>query len=533
MKIYTKSIFIPFFLSCFLLFCAFFTRYSTTFDEMVCLRFNEALVQKGTARLSVGEVLRRLRVLQAELADHDQEQVERSSLDAVIAELVNETLINHKDKGVRAYTACCLADILRLCAPDAPYTPSQLNSIFELFVSQLKGLTGPEMPYYAQAFYLLESLSQVKSIVLMADLSNGHVLTIELFRVFFEIATPEQPRNVIISMVDILAQLIDESVMLPSKVIDMIFSQFTGLGSKTSHPFTLKIERPPAYIMAKQLCNICAERLQRYVCQYFTDIVFEANRSIDENFQVELDEVMLQDVEKAHRLVYELYVASPPILENVMPQLEQELMAENVTFRLLSTSTISEMLSVKEQKIDFTKEYPSLWKSWLSRGNDKSPVIRIKCYSTEVMATVVEGILAKYVDVDEKVRMTVCKMLGSLDYCTVREKIPSNVLDVLSDRSKDRKQVVRIEAMHCLGKLYNMAYNDISLIFLSLENLNATTEWFSLIPSRILHTIYINDKEINILLESMIPKEEKLLFFLSLFRLLAIKYQRQGRCAII
>lgn len=53
--------------------------------------------------------------------------MERSSLDAVIAELVNETLINHKDKGVRAYTACCLADILRLCAPDAPYTPSQLN----------------------------------------------------------------------------------------------------------------------------------------------------------------------------------------------------------------------------------------------------------------------------------------------------------------------------------------------------------------------------------------------------------------------
>lgn len=55
----------------------------------------------------------------------------------------------------------------------------------------MKGLTGPEMPYYAQAFYLLESLSQVKSIVLMADLSNGHVLTIELFRVFFEIATYE------------------------------------------------------------------------------------------------------------------------------------------------------------------------------------------------------------------------------------------------------------------------------------------------------------------------------------------------------
>ncbi|KAG4304091.1 hypothetical protein PORY_002455 [Pneumocystis oryctolagi] len=478
---------------------------------MVCLRFKETLIQKGTTRLSVGEVLKRLRVLQTELADHDQEQVERSSLDIVISELVDETLLNHKDKGVRAYTACCLADILRLCAPDAPYTSSQLNvcRIFELFVSQLKGLVGPETPYYAQAFYLLESLSQVKSVVLIADLSNGDALTTELFRVFFEIANQEQPRNVVISMVDILAQLIDESSMLPSKVVEMILSQFIGTSSKTNSPFS-KVQRSPAYTMAKQLCNICSERLQRYVCQYFTDIVFEANKSIDENFQTELDEMVLGDVEKAHRLVYELYIVSPPILENIMPQLEQELMVENVMFRLLSTSTISEILSIKEQKVDFVKEYPSLWKSWLSRGNDKSSAIRIKwleglfniltnfSYPAEVVAIAIEGILTKHVDIDEKVRMTVCKMLGSLDYHVVLERVPSSILEALSDRCKDRKQIVRVEAMHCLGKLYNMAYDDIS------KDMNVTVEWFSLIPSRILHTIYINDKEINILLETVL-----------------------------
>ncbi|KAG5438999.1 hypothetical protein PCANB_002329 [Pneumocystis canis] len=477
---------------------------------MVCLRFKETLLQKGTARLSVGEILKRLRILQAELAEHDQEQVERTSLNTVINELANDTLLNHKDKGVRAYTACCLADILRLCAPDAPYTPSQLNHIFELFVSQLKGLANQEMPYYAQAFYLLESLSQVKSVVLMVDLSNGPLLTIELFRICFEMASSEQPRNVMISMVDILAQLIDESATLPSKVIDMILNQFIVTESKISHSFISKTDRSPAYTMVKQLCNICAERLQRYVSQYFTDIIFEANRFIDENPQIELDEAMLEQVEKAHCLVYELYVASPPILENIIPQLEQELMAENVTLRLLSTSTVSQMLSVKEQKVDFIKEYPLLWKSWISRGNDKNSAIRIKwleglfnvlknfSYSTEVMTIVVDGILTKHVDIDEKIRMIVCKMIGSLDYHMICERIPSSILEALSDRCKDRKHIVRIEAMHCLGKLYDMAYNDI------LKDLNAMTGWFSLIPSRILHTIYINDKEINILLESVL-----------------------------
>ncbi|KAG4301494.1 hypothetical protein PCK1_002420 [Pneumocystis canis] len=493
---------------------------------MVCLRFKETLLQKGTARLSVGEILKRLRILQAELAEHDQEQVERTSLNTVINELANDTLLNHKDKGVRAYTACCLADILRLCAPDAPYTPSQLNHIFELFVSQLKGLANQEMPYYAQAFYLLESLSQVKSVVLMVDLSNGPLLTIELFRICFEMASSEQPRNVMISMVDILAQLIDESATLPSKVIDMILNQFIVTESKISHSFISKTDRSPAYTMVKQLCNICAERLQRYVSQYFTDIIFEANRFIDENPQIELDEAMLEQVEKAHCLVYELYVASPPILENIIPQLEQELMAENVTLRLLSTSTVSQMLSVKEQKVDFIKEYPLLWKSWISRGNDKNSAIRIKwleglfnvlknfSYSTEVMTIVVDGILTKHVDIDEKIRMIVCKMIGSLDYHMICERIPSSILEALSDRCKDRKHIVRIEAMHCLGKLYDMAYNDMYIVydlkirfvtdFSSLKDLNAMTGWFSLIPSRILHTIYINDKEINILLESVL-----------------------------
>ncbi|KTW25896.1 hypothetical protein T552_03170 [Pneumocystis carinii B80] len=474
---------------------------------MARLGFKETLISKGGGRFSVNELLKRLRVLQSELAEHDQEQIERESLNGIIVELINEGLLNHKDKGVRAYTACCLADILRLCAPDAPYTPSQLNNIFELFVGQLKNLFSSELPYYAQSFYLLESLSQVKSVVLIADLSNGHSLTMELFRMFFEMVTPEQPRNVVIAMVDILAQLIDEFATLPPKVIDIMLSQFTVASSKKNHPFGMKTERPPAYIMAKQLFNICAERLQRYVCQHFTDVVFEANRSIERDPQVELDKVVLEEVEKVHNLVYELYIASPSVLENIMPQLEQELMVENVALRLLSTSTISEMFSIKEQKVDFVKEYPSLWKSWVSRGNDKNSSIRIRWleglfnvlinfgYSPEAMAVAIEGILSKHVDIDEKVRMTVCKMIGSLDYKIVSERIPSNILEALSDRCKDRKHMVRVEAMHCLGKLYYMAYNDI------LKNSNPTTEWFLSIPSRILHTIYINDKEINALLE--------------------------------
>lgn len=57
----------------------------------------------------------------------EQESIDVNSLTKVAKELASTNLITHKDRGVRAFTACCLVDILRICAPDAPFTPAQLK----------------------------------------------------------------------------------------------------------------------------------------------------------------------------------------------------------------------------------------------------------------------------------------------------------------------------------------------------------------------------------------------------------------------
>ena len=57
----------------------------------------------------------------------EQEEKERDSFLKVAKDLASPNLLAHKDKGVKAWTACCLVDILRLCAPDAPYTAQQLK----------------------------------------------------------------------------------------------------------------------------------------------------------------------------------------------------------------------------------------------------------------------------------------------------------------------------------------------------------------------------------------------------------------------
>lgn len=65
--------------------------------------------------------------LQGELKGLAQEAVETSTLTPITKQLIDSAIVNHKDRGVRIYAACCIADMLRLLAPDAPYSESKLK----------------------------------------------------------------------------------------------------------------------------------------------------------------------------------------------------------------------------------------------------------------------------------------------------------------------------------------------------------------------------------------------------------------------
>lgn len=100
---------------------------SVSGDGLHRLRFNEPISWRAGRQIPVADLLRRLESLAAELRELDQEDTDRDSLTKVSQELANGHLLGHRDKGVRAWTACCVVDILRLCAPDAPFTGNQLK----------------------------------------------------------------------------------------------------------------------------------------------------------------------------------------------------------------------------------------------------------------------------------------------------------------------------------------------------------------------------------------------------------------------
>ncbi len=188
------------------------------------LKFHEKLVGKG---LSIDALQKKLKALHNELAEMDQEHVDTHSLSTVRKELIHPTILLHKDKGVKAYAACCLADLLRLYAPDAPYTQSELRDIFSFFMKQLtQGLKGADSSYYNEFFHLLESLSTVKSVVLVCDLPNAEELMVQIFKGFFGLIKLELAKKIELFVADILIALIDECQSLPQEVLELILQKF-------------------------------------------------------------------------------------------------------------------------------------------------------------------------------------------------------------------------------------------------------------------------------------------------------------------
>ncbi|KUJ19587.1 uncharacterized protein LY89DRAFT_581626 [Mollisia scopiformis] len=560
--------------------------------QLGSLTFNEPLSWRAGKPIPTGDLLRRLDALSSELREMDQEETDKDSLTKVAKELAGHNLLSHKDKGVRAFTACCLVDVLKICAPDAPFTPTQLKDIFTLFVTNiLPALSDPSHAYNTQHKYVLVSLSEVKSIVLLGDISSSESLILHLFSSFFDMisgssksSTGEQiSKDVEYHMTQMLVTLVDESQSVPPEVVDVIMAQFiratlsptvkSKQDTDEKQATLLLKELPEAYNMAKTICNSCPEKMSRYVSQYFNEVILEvsggvpranghrrtsdgAGDSDDDEAPTGPTESDLKELKKAHNLLRELWRASPAVLQNVIPQLDAELSAENVQLRCLATETLGDIISgigaagppppphmdpaaYPPAKLEdypqgpisssilttpispqsFAQTHPSVYQSFMGRKNDKSSVIRSSWthaigrilltsaggigLSRDEENSLVKGLAEKLNDADEKVRLAAVKVVGEFGFRDIMSKLASNgsvnkqgsVLCSLADRARDRRLAVRSEAMMVVCKIWGVAAGEIA------AGNESVLDTLGTIPSKVFEAFYANDLETNVLLD--------------------------------
>lgn len=385
-------------------------------------------------------------------------------------------------------------------------------------------------------------------------------------------------------MTQILEMLIDEASTVPAKVVDIVMAQFLRAAAPgavkdkaeqaardESQTTLLLKEEPAAYKMARSVCLASQEKMSRYVGQYFSDVIMEASGlagnnghrngadSDDEDAMTGPSEEDLKELKKAHLLIRELWKAAPGLLLNVIPQIDAELSADNVNLRQLATEALGDViagigaagpppppaldpaayplynmsdfetdglssnpLTTPLSPLSFAQTYHQPYQNFLSRKNDKSPVIRASWttavgyilstnaggigFSREEEKILVRGLGEKLGDSDEKVRLAGVKAIESFGFRDLILKLASDggleregsILSSLADRCRDRRPQVRVDAMALLGKLWAISSGEI------LASNKVVVEALSAAPSKIYSSFYANDLEVNVLLDRVV-----------------------------
>lgn len=345
----------------------------------------------------------------------------------------------------------------------------------------------------------------------MTDLDHPDSLIVPLFSSCFDIVSgssksstgEEVAKGVEFDMTRLLVTVIDETPALAAEVVDTIVAQFLRVdprvldnpkkGKRADAPIDTKQDTlllkdyPPAYNMAKAICQACPERMTSHISQYFNNVIIDASApgqqhgskggprkpNLDDSDEEGED---IKELSKAHRLIRELWRACPEVLQNVIPQVEAELSAESIALRLLATQTIGDLAAgigvagpppsppmdpaayppvtlegyaqtITQPNIlltpispkPFSQVHNSAYEAFLSRRQDKTPSVRAAWVTVvgRILLTSAGGsglsqseeqglvncLVTLLQDADEKVRVAAVDTIGQFGFNHVVHKL--------------------------------------------------------------------------------------------------------------
>ena len=343
---------------------------------------------------------------------------------------------------------------------------SLTQSLFRFLLAQLvapsAGLAHPEHPLYKDAVYVLDSLSTVKSVVLVCDLPTGNDIMTEYFEKLWALTEyvrcrshrSDLAKNVELAMTDMFVQLLEESATIPQSVVHVLISALA-----TDDPAST------AATMATNVCRPVQDRLQKHVARYFATALHESQYDDAD------DTDAMEALEQLHAQIVRVAEAVPSLLTSVVPQLEAELGVDDDHVRHLATRVLGTLFALASgvESDSFIHLYPSAWKAWLGRTVDKrvairtdwiQSAVRVLCAHESVAPALSPSLAARAVDPDEHVRTALADAIGSLDYESLKHKVPTRVLHELAQRGKDRRATVRQSALVALGRAFDLGCTD-------------------------------------------------------------------------
>ena len=402
------------------------------------------------------QIVKRLRQIHDVLKDTEQQEEEDQKMLKKMQQLVRvlSKLLNHTHDDVRLLLSCCFVDIFRLCAPEPPCDDETTVRIFDIIVKQLRRLKKNEDSSFERCFYILESLSDVKSCLVLVALCEDSedkdcTRLVELFHALLGSLNLKQNSKVDIYVADIVQACIEEFETPPRELLECVLTYLVN-GSSNDES-AARSYRVVQMVLKQQL-------VQQPVQQYMSMLVqnhakFKGKKMFSKN---------------VNTLIREVYHISPDLMIYALPQITKMLKLPDSESRLQTANLLCDMYEDAASIVGATTFSGKNFTELMGRCRDKDPRVRRRLVSlcVELMVSknasslsentrsfVESKLLSALSDPDATVRQG-----AAYDICDAAlsnlSRVSASLLRAVAERVKDKKATIARDAITGLVQVY-------------------------------------------------------------------------------
>ncbi|KAG8054608.1 hypothetical protein GUJ93_ZPchr0001g31830 [Zizania palustris] len=267
--------------------------------EQVVSEVGKRLGGLAQPRLGKDALVKLLKQAESALSELSQSSSLQEALRPLTKSLVHTTLLNHKDKDVRLLVAVCFIEVMRVLAPDPPFSDEIFKEIFRLFISVFADLTETSSPYLPRRILILENVAALRCSVIMLDIGCQD-LVFEMVKIFFSAVKQGLQQSGCQAMLLIMTQILNEKVTQP--LVDVILRNLVKEDKGASHK------------LAVDVIQNCAEKLEPILRTFLSSCIFNKDVPVNETRKPH------------HKIILEIFQCAPQMLFAVIPHLTHELL---------------------------------------------------------------------------------------------------------------------------------------------------------------------------------------------------------------
>jgi len=355
--------------------------------------------------------------------------------------------LRSKHKAVKLYSACCFVDLLRIYAPDAPFSTNEIKEIFNLIRQHLllTGAVRKEKDYQIQLvhYHILESLAIVQSHLCLLELPLELNKLIETVCSVVREGTNPNVRKQCLRILDCI---IEESEVIDYSIQSILYKRLVS---------PLREKAPAQRELVGSLLRPRVKEFQPLIKDFIQETLFDSS-------------VQHYEIRKEHRydLIKSLIDLRADLLIDAIPALRSKLEDEDEKARHQQVQFWSSVFKTKRTRPDEghddidlrTKTYfipqslQCIYIALLERFSDICTDIRVQmCEDAVIFAQqtfhqeeLVDKLSARCQDTEAKVRLTAVRSI-----CTIAKMYPNLINEAnwkrVLERTMDKKECVRLE----------------------------------------------------------------------------------------